>query len=154
MAIPAFDEYGNLPPGVHEATWGEIVAHFGETPERRRLLAGLRAALDLLAACGCRRAWLDGSFVTDVERVVGRPPGDVDVCWEVARVDLARLAATAPELHPLSGAPAVRHRRYGGDYFAVSEPLAPGMVEQFQWARGARRKGLVVLAPAEGGGDR
>lgn len=154
MAIPAFDEYGHLPPGVYEATWGEVVARFGETPERQRLLAGLRSALDLLAACGCHRAWLDGSFVTDVERMVGRPPGDVDVCWEIAGVDLARLAAIAPELRPLSGAPAVRHRRYGGDYFAVSEPLAPGMVEQFQWARDARRKGIVVLVPAEGGVDR
>ena len=154
MAIPAFDEYGNLPPGVHEATWGAVVARFGATPERQRLLAGLRAALDLLSTCGCRRAWLDGSFVTDVERVEGRPPRDVDVCWEIAGVDLARLVAVAPELHPLSGVPAVRHRRYAGDYFAVSEPLAPGMVEQFQWARGARRKGIVALAPAGGGGDR
>ncbi len=154
MAIPVFDEYGNLPPGVHEATWSDVIIRFGGTPERQQPLAGLRAALDLLAACGCRRAWLDGSFVTDIERVAGRPPGDVDVCWEIAGVDLGRLATTAPELHPLSGASAVRHRRYGGDYFAVSEPLAPGMVEQFQWARGARRKGLVVLAPAEGGGDR
>lgn len=150
LAIPAFDEHGSLPPGIYEATWSEIVDRFGGTPKRQQLLAGLRAALDLLAVCGCRRAWLDGSFVTDVEQVEGRLPGDVDVCWEITGVDLAQLSALAPEFHPLSGAPAVRHQRYGGDYFAVSEPLAPGMVEQFQWARGARRKGIVVLEPAEG----
>jgi hypothetical protein len=153
MALPAFDEFGNLPPGVHAATWAEVAVRFGGTAERRRLLAGLRAALDLLAACGCRRVWLDGSFVTDIERVAGRPPGDVDVCWEITGVDLARLVARAPELHPLSDLPGLRHRRYGGDYFAVSEPLAPGMVEQFQWARGARRKGIVALVPLERGGD-
>jgi hypothetical protein len=154
MAIPAFDEHGNLPPGVHEATWGEVIDRFGGSVERQRLLAGLRSALDLLAACGCHRAWLDGSFVTDVEQVEGRSPGDVDVCWEITGVDMAQLSGIAPELHPLSGSPAVRQQRYGGDYFAVSEPLAPGMVEQFQWAREARRKGIVVLTPAEGDGNR
>ncbi len=149
MAIPEFDEYGNLLPGVHKVDWAEVAARFGETPERQRLLTGLRDALNLLAACGCRRAWIDGSFVTDIERVGGRPPGDVDVCWEIAGVDLARLTAMAPELHPLFDAPAMRHRRYGGDYFAVSEPLAPGMVEQFQWARDGRMKGIIVLIPEE-----
>lgn len=33
-------------------------------PRRRRLLAGLREACDILAEAGCRLVYLDGSFVT------------------------------------------------------------------------------------------
>jgi hypothetical protein len=152
MAIPAFDEHGNLSPGVHESTWGEVAARFGGTPDRQRLLAGLRAALDQLAACGCRRAWLDGSFITAVETVEGRSPRDVDVCWDIAGVDLARLTAVAPEFHPVHGSRAASARRFGGDYFPVMEPLAPGLVADFQQDRQGRRKGIVRLTLAGGGG--
>ena len=52
--LPALDARGNLPPGIHEATWETVVARFGTSPERRLLLVQLRAALDALAASGCR----------------------------------------------------------------------------------------------------
>lgn len=145
MAIPAFDEHGNLPPGVHEATWDEIADRFDGTPERQRLLSALRAALDLLAAYGCRRAWLDGSFITDVEAAEGRSPRDVDVCWDLAGVDLDRLTVVVPELHPLRGARDAAARRFGGDYSPVLEPLVTGLVADFQLDRQDRRKGIVHL---------
>src|SRR3954451_8194599 len=132
VAIPAFDEYGNLPASVHEATWDEVATRFGGTLERQRLLAGLRAALDLLATCGCQRAWLDGSFVIDTERGEGRSPRDVDLCWDIDGVELARLMTLAPEFHPLHGSRATTKRRFGGDYFPVMEPLVPGLVADFQ----------------------
>jgi len=145
MAIPAFDEHGNLPPGIHEATWDEIANRFGGTAERRRLLSALRAALDLLAMCGCRRTWIDGSFITDVEAVEGRSPHDVDVCWDLAGVDLDRLTVVAPELHPLRGARDAAARRFGGDYSPVLEPLVFGLVADFQRDRQDRPKGIVQL---------
>lgn len=40
---------GNLPPGIYEVTWAEFVARFGFTSQRQSLLAGLQAALELLA---------------------------------------------------------------------------------------------------------
>ena len=122
-----------------------MASHFGSGPTSAALLAGLRRALNALAAAGCRRVWLAGSFVTDVEAREGRPPGDVDVCWDLAGVDVARLAAHAPELHPLRGEPASRRRRYGGDYFPVVEPLALGQMEAFQFDRDGERKGSVLL---------
>jgi hypothetical protein len=147
--LPAFDARGNLPPGIHEASWEIVVARFGGSPERRLLLVQLRAALDALAACGCRRAWLDGSFVGDVERRSARPPGDVDIGWDLAGVDLRRLAALAPALHPLRGSREERRQRFGGDYVAVAVPLEVGALAGFQRDREGRSKGLVLLRLAE-----
>ena len=92
--IPPFEPAsGNLPPGVHESSWEELVARFGYTPHRLALLVGLKAALDSLRAAGCRRVYLDGSFVT--ARLV---PDDFDACWESDGVDLVHLMALAPAL--------------------------------------------------------
>lgn len=38
--IPDFDESGNLPPGIHEATWEEVVERYGGNTLRKRLLQG------------------------------------------------------------------------------------------------------------------
>ncbi len=145
--LPEYDARGALPPGIHQASWVDVVARFGGSPDRAALLAGLRRALDVLATVGCQRVWVDGSFVTDVEAQEGQPPGDVDVCWDLAGVDVARLAALAPELHPLRGDPVARRRRFGGDYFPVVEPIVLGQVEAFQFDRDGERKGIVLLAP-------
>jgi hypothetical protein len=150
--LPAFDARGNLPPGIHEASWETVVARFGGSPERRLLLAQLRAALDALAASGCRRAWLAGSFVGHLERRSGRPPGDVDVGWDLAGVDLRRLAALAPALHPLRGSREGRRRRFGGDYVAVAAPPEVGVLAAFRRDREGRPKGIVLVRLAEEGG--
>ena len=49
----------------------------GWTERGRRLLDGLADAVALLTAAGCRRVWLNGSFVTAKDE-----PGDFDACWE------------------------------------------------------------------------
>ena len=63
--IPSFDEGGNLPPGIHPATWDEIVERYATNERREQLLDGLRAAIDSLHAAGCGRVYLNGSFITD-----------------------------------------------------------------------------------------
>ena len=68
------------------ATWTETITAYGTSPWRLQLLAGLKAALDNLKAAGCRRAYIDGSFVTAKEH-----PGDFDACWELAGVVASRL---------------------------------------------------------------
>jgi hypothetical protein len=55
-------------------------------PHRRALLAGLRAALEVLRAAGSRRVYIDGSFVTAKQR-----PNDYDGCWDIEGVDPDRL---------------------------------------------------------------
>src|SRR5438309_699634 len=42
--IPRFDRAGRLPPGIHLATWQEVVNRFGRTRHRQRLLQGLKGA--------------------------------------------------------------------------------------------------------------
>ena len=80
--LPPFNTDGLLPAGIHKATWSEVVKRFGSTVHRRRLLEGLNAALKSLRAAGCRRAYLDGSFVT------AKPlPNDFDGCWDIEGVD-------------------------------------------------------------------
>lgn len=82
--LPAFDpETGRLPEGEHEATWEELVERFGWNRRRRQLLDGLADALESLSDAGCRRVWLNGSFVTSKDE-----PGDFDACWDTTGVDL------------------------------------------------------------------
>ncbi len=84
-----FTPDGNLPPGVHSATWAEVVARFGGTVRRIELLAGLRLALVALREAGCGLAYVDGRFVSDVPE-----PNDFDGCWEPEGVDLRKLDPT------------------------------------------------------------
>ena len=84
--ISTFNVLGNLPPGVHEATWQEFSHHFGTNPHRRMLLTGLKAALEALRAAGCRRAYINSSFVTAKRR-----PNDYDGCWDIEGVYPNRL---------------------------------------------------------------
>ena len=142
----AFDDEGYLPPGIHPATWTMVRERFGRTAVRRRLLAGLRDGARLLAAAGCRRLWLAGSFVTDIERREARPPRDIDVGWEIAGVDLAALARLDPALDPLQPDHAAQRRRYGAEFFAIAEPVSIGQLDFFQHDRSGRRKGIVVVA--------
>ncbi len=69
-SIPGWDETGNLPPGIHWASWSELAERFGTTEHRRTLLEGLKEALSSLRAAGCRRAY-------QVDKETGRPKGIV-----------------------------------------------------------------------------
>ena len=40
-----FDSDGNLPAGVHELTWEEVIVRFGWNERRRYLLGGLKRVL-------------------------------------------------------------------------------------------------------------
>src|SRR6185437_191545 len=80
--IPEYDKNGNLPPGRHQAAWDEIVQRYGYNQRRRNLLDRLKGVLDQLKAAGCRRAYLDGSFITRKTL-----PRDYDLCWDLRGVD-------------------------------------------------------------------
>jgi hypothetical protein len=110
--IPPFDPDGDLPPGLHWASWDEIAERFGGTERRVALLDGLRRALVALKAAGCRTAYIDGSFVTTKE-----DPRDFDGCWEPDGVDLRRLD---PTLYDFAVGRRAQKRKYGGELFPAN----------------------------------
>jgi len=138
--IPAFDERGNLPPGIHNATWTEIVTRYATSTRRRELLDGLLDALHSLKKAGCRTAYLDGSFVTSKVH-----PGDFDVCWESAGVILDRLDL---ELQDFSDIRAAQKARYGGELYPADWHAEPGVpfLEYFQRERITKQpKGILAI---------
>ncbi len=72
--IPAFNDDGYLPAGIHRATLEEIAARFGQETELRRVqMQSLGWLVDLARRAGALRLVVNESFVTD------RPePNDVD----------------------------------------------------------------------------
>lgn len=138
--IPEFDESGNLPPGIHHATWNEIVTRYATSVRRRELLDGLLDALRSLQGAGCATAYLDGSLVTSKDH-----PGDFDACWESSGVILNRLD---PELLGFSHDRAAQKARYGGEFFPSDWPAdANGTtyLDFFQRDRLKRQKGIIAL---------
>jgi hypothetical protein len=137
--IPDFDE-GLLPPGMHPATWEEVVARFGWNGRRRELLGGLRRAVRDLRAAGCSRVWLDGSFVTAKDL-----PNDFDMCWDMEGVDLNALPAAIIDLDPPR---ALQKATYGGDVLpnVLEDSSGQPFLEFFQQdAETGRPRGIVQL---------
>jgi Family of unknown function (DUF6932) len=67
--IPRFTDEGLLPPGVHETDLEELREKMGWSRKWQGLLEGLKEELELMATCGVARVYLDGSFVTDKDRL-------------------------------------------------------------------------------------
>ena len=112
--IPEFDSRGLLPKGVHRANWEEIVKRFGGNERRRKLLRGLKEALDLLKGAGCRHVYIDGSFVTSK-----RLPNDIDVCWDVDGVDAISLDSV---FFDFDDGRAAQRARFGAEFFPAQAP--------------------------------
>jgi hypothetical protein len=73
---PDFDDNGDLPPGIHQATLAEVIEHFGRgTPQRRVMARRLERIYTLAAETGhLARFIIFGSFVT------AKPdPADADI---------------------------------------------------------------------------
>ena len=138
--IPEFDAHGNLPPGIHHATWNEIVTRYATSVRRRDLLDGLLDALRSLKGAGCATAYLDGSLVTSKDH-----PNDFDACWESGDVILDRLD---PELLTFSDGRAAQLARYGGELYPAEWPAdADGTtyLDFFQRDRLKQQKGIIAI---------
>jgi hypothetical protein len=75
--LPAFDDLGNLPPGIHRCSVAELVARFGSgSDDREAEISELLRFIEAAKAAGVRRLLVNGSFVT------GKlSPNDVDVVF-------------------------------------------------------------------------
>ncbi|HSS52714.1 MAG TPA: hypothetical protein VLX28_27550 [Thermoanaerobaculia bacterium] len=139
--IPPFDAAGNLPPGIHWASWDEVAERFGTSQVRIELLDGLKRALRSLLEAGCRTLYVDGSFVTSKE-----VPGDFDACWDPQDVDGDRLE---PVLLDFTNRRAAQKAEYRGELFpsvSFADPAGNTFLEFFQIdRRTGEPKGIVAI---------
>ncbi len=146
MPIPALNEHGLLPAGIHDCTLDELKSRFGsfQISDRRNQLFRRfeRFVADTQAAQFPQSLLIDGSFVT------GEPtPNDIDLVLVLSRSH--DVAADLPPGHyNLVSRRSVR-RRYGFDIVVVRENGVEyeEAVAFFQQVRGqpALRKGILNL---------
>lgn len=76
MSLPAFDNRGDLPAGVHQATLNEVIARFGHATHQRQIVtARLLRIYDIARQTGkLARFIIFGSYVTTKPA-----PNDVDI---------------------------------------------------------------------------
>jgi hypothetical protein len=75
--LPPFDDFGNLPLGMHRCTVEELIARFGSgSDERTTEMSELVHFIDMAKRAGVSRLMVNGSLVT------GKlAPNDVDVVF-------------------------------------------------------------------------
>lgn len=146
--LPAFTNDGLLPSGIHAATWAEFVARFGFSPRRAAILGRVVVAFAHLAAAGCARVYVGGSFVTSK-----KAPKDMDVLIDTEGVDVARVH---PMFVDLRAGRAMTLAMFGAEFFPVwliEEKADVTFLEFFQQTRDGKTKGIVEIAldtlPAE-----
>jgi hypothetical protein len=138
--IPELTREGLLPPGVHEATLGEVRRRFGtDNPIRVRLMKGLESVAAIAGRVGARVLYLDGSFVTDK-----KDPRD----WDAVVVAPIGTNCASREVLRLVDRPRLK-KEFGGDVFLIMEDDAELLNHYvggvFVKDRLGRAKGLVRL---------
>lgn len=136
--IPEWTPTGDLPPGIHVASWQEVETRLAWNPQRKRLLKGFRRACVLLHKAGCLRVLLGGSFITSKDL-----PSDFDAAWDEYGVNAERLNPVFWDIRRL-----VQRQRFGGEFMPAraleSTALIP-VIDFLQRTRDGRRKGIVGI---------
>lgn len=104
------------------------------------LLDGLLEALRLLRAVGCKRVYIDGSFVTAKEE-----PADFDACWDADGVDFDKVD---DRLLTFDRGRATQKAAFHGELFIAdsrADPQGTLFRDFFQTDRDGRRKGIIVI---------
>jgi hypothetical protein len=143
MTLPAFNEEGDLPLGVHCATLPEVLDRFCQGSVQRRAVADrLKRLYQLVTATGqLARFVVFGSFVT-----AKAEPNDVDIVLVMEDAfDLASVTGEAalPFRHLEAGA------HFGASVFWTCRSGALGgeqvMIEYWQVRREGGRRGIVEI---------
>ena len=147
MALPAFNDEGDLPPGVHCATLREVLERFGQGSVQGCAVADrLKRVYQLVTSTGLlARFVVFGSFVTAKDE-----PNDVDIILLMEDTfDLAavRGEATLPFQHMEADA------HFGASVFWTCRSGAIGgeqaMIEHWQVRREGGRRGIVEVVKEE-----
>lgn len=145
MSFPAFNDEGDLPPGVYRGTLAEALERFGEGSAQRRIVADRLSRLYRLAVSTGQlaRFVVFGSFVT-----AKAEPNDVDIIILVEdSFDLATLTGEAALLFQHREADA----QFGASVFWTRRAGAIGgeqaMIEHWQIRREGGKRGIVEIVP-------
>lgn len=139
VALPAFNEEGDLPPGVHRATLPEVLEHFGQGSVQRCAVANRLQRLLQLAASTWQlaRFVVFGSFVT-----AKADPNDVDVILLMEDTfDLATVTGEAALVFQHMEADA----RFGASERSGALGGEQAMIEYWQARREGGRRGIVEI---------
>lgn len=144
--IPEFTDlpgapWAVLPVGIHHASLSVVADRFASNARRRRLFSGLVRAARNLAQAGCKRLFLDGSFVTD------KPwPGDYDACWDPCGVNCQLMD---PVFSSFAEGRAAQKAKFNGEFFpSTNRADAAGrtFVDFFQIEKfTGLQKGIVLI---------
>ena len=75
--LPDFDDFGNLPAGIHICTLDELTTRFGKgSDERETEMSEVLLFVEAARKAGVRRLLVNGSFVTNK-----LSPNDVDIVF-------------------------------------------------------------------------
>ncbi len=139
--LPAFNEHGNLPEGIHSATEEEVFIRFAASSARRRWLGErLRDLIATAKATGkLARLILWGSFVTAKES-----PNDLDLLLVMtADFELAQIPEETRVLFDHTQA----RLRFHADVFWTKASMAPGVLslwlDTYQTGKDFTRRGIV-----------
>jgi hypothetical protein len=145
VALPAFNEDGDLPPGVHGAPLSEVLERFGQGSVQRRAVADrLNRLYQLAASTGqLARFVVFGSFVT-----AKAEPNDIDIILLMEdTLDLAAVTGEAALVFQHLEAQA----RFGASVFWTRRSGAMGgeqaMIEYWQVRRQGGHRGIVEILP-------
>jgi hypothetical protein len=143
VALPAFNEDGDLPPGVHSATLSEVLERFGQGSVQRCAVADrLNRLYQLAASTGqLARFVVFGSFVT-----AKAEPNDIDIILLMEDTfDLAAVTGEAALVFQHLEA----HARFGASVFWTRRSGAMGgeraMIEYWQVRRQGGQRGIVEI---------
>jgi hypothetical protein len=146
LPLPGFNEFGDLPEGIHSASLADVVARFGiATRQRQAVTDRLKRICQLAVGTGyLHRLLVFGSYVSDVDE-----PNDVDVML-VMRNDFRS------EHCPAESSVLFDHHRANDESGASVFWVRPDMLlgeplEHFlafwQTKRDGRRRGIVEITP-------
>jgi hypothetical protein len=145
--LPAFNEDGDLPPGVHQATLSEVLVRFGQgTVQRRAVAERLSRIYELATSTGqLARFVVFGSFITSKAA-----PNDVDIVL-IMEDSFDLTAATGEAGVVFQHMEADAH--FGASVFWMKRSGALGgeqaMIESWQARREGGQRGLVEIVRNE-----
>lgn len=126
-------------PGIYEFTIEKAEAQFASTPHRRRLFESFKELAKDLKEAGCKRIFLDGSFITRKDK-----PGDFDACWEP--FELVNRPKDAFLIDESVEGWKARKAKYLGDIFPRHADKYGDRVEKWQFdERTERQKGIIFI---------